>query len=79
MNGHRVIVRWVMRGWQDFTFDEVRAQFPDAPNTNDDQTWHAWLCHRDAAALHKLLNMVEWDGIASDSTTSMGLDAVDIF
>ncbi len=78
MKKRRVIVRWVMRGWQDFTLDEVRARFPDSPNTNDDHVWHAWLYRRDAADLRRLLSMVELDGIASDSTTSMELEDIDI-
>lgn len=79
MGEPRVIVRWVMRGWQDFTLDEVRARFPNAPRTNDTPVWATWLAdHRNRADRSTLLTMVEWDGIASDSTTSIEVAAIDL-
>jgi hypothetical protein len=68
-----------MRGWQDFTLAEVRAQFPNAPHTNDDRAWHEWVSHQDTADRNRLLTMVEWDGIASDSTTAIEIEALDLF
>ena len=79
MGEPRIIVRWVMRGWQDFTLDEVRARFPNAPRTNDTPVWVTWLAdHRTRADRSTLLAMVEWDGIASDSTTVIEVAAIDL-
>ena len=78
MREPRIIVRWVMRGWQDFTLDEVRARFPNAPRTNDTHVWATWLADRNRADRTTLLTMVEWDGIASDSTTVIEVAAIDL-
>ncbi len=78
MSEPRVIVRWIMRGWQDFTLAEARARFSDAPDTNDACVWAAWLARRTPDDQANWLNLVEWDGIASDSTTIIELNALDL-